>query len=84
MLDIILEIILNGAIEAVGSKKVPIAFRVTLALILLVFIYGVCGLLIYVGVEASNVALDALGVLLIVVFTVLIILKVKKLKPKGV
>ena len=82
MLDIIFELILNGAIEAVGSKKVPIAFRIALALVLLIFIYGVCGLLIYVGIETGNMALAVLGVLLLVIFTVLIISKVKNHKPK--
>lgn len=83
MLDIILELILNGAFEAVGSKKVPIVFRIVLALILLTFIYGVCGLLIYVGIETSNIALAVMGILLLVVFTLLIISKVRNHKQKG-
>ena len=82
MLDIIFELILNGAIEAVGSKKVPIVFRIALALVLLIFIYGVCGLLTYVGIETGNTALAVLGVLLLVIFTVLIISKVKNHKQK--
>lgn len=82
MLDIILELVLDGAIGVVGSKKIPIAIRIPVALILLLFIYGTCGLLIYVGKATNSIALSIIGILLIAIFTVLIISKVKQYKNK--
>ena len=82
MLDIILELILEGAIGVVDSKKIPIAIRIPVALLLLLFIYGTYGLLIYVGKATNSIALRIIGILLIVIFTVLIISKVKQHKNK--
>ena len=43
---------MEGSIEAVGSKKVPLWIRISLGIILLVSFLGVCTLLFAVGIES--------------------------------
>ena len=79
-IELILELILEGAVEATGSKKVPILVRIILAAMILALIFGVCGLLIYIGVDTGNMGLMVLGATIAVVFIVLAIVKIRKHK----
>jgi len=79
-IELILELILDGAIEAAGSKKVPMPMRIILAAIILAFVFGVCGLLICIGVDTGNMGLMVLGTAIAVVFIVLAIVKIRKHK----
>ena len=79
-IELILELILDGAIEAAGSKRVPTPVRILLAAIILILVFGVCGLLIYIGVDTGNAGLTVLGTAIAVVFIVLAIVKIRKHK----
>lgn len=76
----ILELILDGAIEVAGNKRVPMPVRILLAAMILVLVIGVCGLLIYIGVDTGNAGLMVLGTAIVVVFIVLAIVKIRKHK----
>ena len=79
-IELILELILDGAIEAAGSKKVPMPVRIILASMILALVFGVCGLLVYIGVDIGNAGLIVLGTAIIVVFIILAIVKIRKHK----
>ena len=53
-IELILELILDGAIEAAGSKRVPMPVRILLAAMIMALVFSVCGLLIYIGVGTGN------------------------------
>ena len=62
--EIVLGILLDGVIDAVGSRKVPLFLRIALGAVLLLFFGGICGLVILVGADRGNIGLLLLGVLL--------------------
>ena len=78
IIEIISEIILDGAIEAAGSKKIPMFLRILLAAVVLLFAAGLCILLFTAGKETENTGLIALSILLVIAFAFTVILKVKK------
>ncbi len=82
-IELILELILDGAIEAAGSKKMPMPVRIILAVVILALIFGVCGLLIYIGIDTGNAGLTVLGTAIAVVFIVLAIVKIRKHKKQA-
>jgi len=79
-IELILELILDGVIEAAGSKRVPMPVRIILASMILALVFGVCGLLVYIGVDIGNAGLIVLGTAIIVVFIILAIVKIRKHK----
>ena len=82
LIELILELILDGAIEAAGSKRIPMPVRITIATMILAMIFSVCGLLIYIGVDTGNTGLMVLGTA-IVVFIVLANVKIRKHKKQA-
>lgn len=61
LLELVLEIVLEGAIEAAGSRRVPLPVRIGLALLVAAFFGGIVGLLLWVGIDTRNWPLTALG-----------------------
>lgn len=61
LLELVLEIVLEGAIEAAGSRRVPLPARIGLAALLAAFFGGIVGLLLWVGIDTRNWPLAALG-----------------------
>lgn len=82
-IELILELILDGAIEAAGSKRVPMPVRILLAAMIMALVFSVCGLLIYIGVGTGNAGLKILGTAIVVVFIVLAIVKIRKYKKQA-
>lgn len=68
IIEVVLELVLDGAIEAAGSKKVPMPIRILAAGIILVFALGLIGLLFWVGMDSSSTGLMILAAVLLVVF----------------
>lgn len=54
MMEFILETVLGGAMEAVGSKGVPPAVRVLLSGVVLLFLLSVFGWLLWAGIRAGD------------------------------
>lgn len=68
IIEVVLELVLDGAIEAAGSKKVPMPIRILAAGIVLVIALGLIGLLFWVGVDSNSTGLMILAAVLLVVF----------------
>ncbi len=65
--DIIFELIVDGSVEAVGNKQVPMAVRVIAAIILLAFFGGIIGFCIFLGIHDRNWITLVLGALIMIV-----------------
>ena len=62
-LDLLLDIIVDGAMGAVDSPRVPLWVRILLGAVLLAFFLGISGLLMAAGISRGSWGLVALGVL---------------------
>lgn len=82
LLDILLSIIVDGAVVAVEDKRTPLWVRILLAAALLIFFLGLSGLLIGAGLGTGNLPLTALGVLFLLGSAVLVVHKLRKRKRK--
>lgn len=78
ILDLIFEIILEGAVEALGCKKVPMLWRVLLAGVLAAFFGGLLGLMFFIGIQRGNILLLIMSPVLFAGLAVLVVLKVKR------
>ena len=83
ILEIVFDFIVEGAIQAVDCKRVPMFVRVLSAAVIMVLLFGVCGFLIGIGISEGENILIVLGVGLFVVFAVLAIYKVIQHKKGG-
>ena len=61
LLDLVLGILFEGALEAAGSRRVPLPVRVALWVVVLAFMAGIVGLVAWVGVETGRPGLLALS-----------------------
>ena len=78
--ELILELVLEGSIEASKSKKVPKPIRYLLIILISLFFISVAGLIIWVGIDSIKSNLVG-GILVIgfgIVFFILCILEFKK------
>ena len=78
IIEVVLELVLDGAIEAAGSKKVPMPIRILAAGIILVFALGLIGLLFWVGMDSGSTGLMILAAVLLVVFGGWVIFSVRR------
>lgn len=83
VIEVVLELVLDGAIEAAGSKKVPMPIRILAAGIILVFALGLIGLLFWVGLDSGNTGLMILAAVLLVVFGGWVIISVCRHNRKA-
>ena len=61
LLDLVLGILFEGALEAAGSRRVPLPVRVALWGVVLAFMAGIVGLVAGVGVETGRPGLLVLS-----------------------
>ena len=61
LLDLVLGILFEGALEAAGSRRVPLPVRVALWIVVLAFMAGIVGLVAWVGVETGRPGLLVLS-----------------------
>jgi len=80
MIEVVLELMIDGAMEAAGSKKVPLPIRILLAGIILMFGLGLTGLLFWVGIDSGSTGLMILAVVLLVAFVGWIFVTVRRHK----
>lgn len=62
LLELVLEIVMEGAIGAAGSRQVPLPVRLVLGGLLLALLLGLSGLLVWVGLDTGRWLLAALGI----------------------
>lgn len=82
LVELILEIILEGAAEAVGSRRVSLPVRILLACLLLLLFGGIAGLLLWAGIGSGNVGLTVLGILFFVWIAVLVFVRVRRIRRR--
>ena len=61
LLDLVLGILFEGALEAAGSRRVPLPVRVALWIVVLAFMAGTVGRVAWVGVETGRPGLLVLS-----------------------
>lgn len=83
ILEIILEIIFDGTINAAGIKKVPLLFRILTALVIPLFFISFSVFILYVGVSSQNNMLILTGVLVFVSSAYLTITKIKEYMERN-
>ena len=82
IIEIILELILDGMVEAAGSKKVPMPIRIALGSFLALLVLALFGLLLYVGISSGSIVLIALSAVLIVASIIWATVKIKAFKAR--
>mgnify|MGYP005764733303 FL=1 len=68
LIEFVLEILVGGAMDAAGCRKVPLPVRIVLGTVLVLFFGGICALIILAGADRGSVGLVLLGVLLLAFF----------------
>ena len=82
IVEVVLELILDGMVEAANSKKAPMPIRIALAAILGLLVLALFGLLLWVGISSGSVLLIVLAVVLLAACIAWVCFKVKKHKIK--
>ena len=82
ILEIIMEVILEGCFKAATCKKLPLFVRVTFAILLLVVYISLFGGLLYLGIKTNSLILILLVSIVFILLTTLIIFKLVKKRKK--
>lgn len=82
IIEFLLELVLDGVMEAAGSKRVPMPIRIALLGVIAGIMLGVVGLLLWVGISSGSVLMIAIAVGLLIFFAVGGYFKIKKIRNK--
>ena len=82
IIEVVLELILDGMVETASSKKVSMPIRIALAAILGLLVLALFGLLLWVGIGSGSALLIVLDVVLLAACIAWVCFKVKKYKIK--
>ena len=82
VIELVLELILDGMVEAAGSKHVPLPIRIILTTLLAIFVLGVFGLLLWIGIQNKSVLMIIIVAALLIACIIGIYFKVKKYRNK--
>ena len=66
--EILLDLIIDGSLQAVQDKKIPLFLRIAAAAVLLTVYGGFVGLILYWGIHNKNVLLIILSIGLLIFF----------------
>ena len=83
IIELIFDLVLNGAAELVDYKKAPMIVRILSAVIILAVVIVFCGLLIGAGINKEEIVLILLGIGLFVLFVIGVIYKIIQYKKKN-
>ena len=73
IMEILLELIFEGTLEMVTSKKIPMFIRLLAAVLLLAFYIGFGGVLIYIGIKHKSIVVIICAVVLLLVVWIVIV-----------
>ena len=82
LVEIVLEILAEGAFEATSSKKVPLPVRIALGAALVLVFYGLATLALWCGADSGSLPLMLLGAALFAGFTLIAVLKFREKQRK--
>lgn len=80
LIEFISEIIFEGALGSISNKRIPMFFRVLVAVIFLAFYLGLGGILIYAGILYKSAIIVAVAVLLLLAVAYLVFKKFRQIK----
>lgn len=80
IIEIILEIFIEGASEAVSEKSLPRPVRVLAAVLLLAFCAGIVGLLLFLAVKSKSWVVAVISVFLLACAVAVGVKKYKELR----
>lgn len=80
LMEIIIEIVFEGALGSITKKRIPIFFRVMVAAILLAFYIGLGGILIYAGILYKSGIIVAIAILLLFAVAYIAVKKYRQIK----
>lgn len=80
IIEVVLELILDGMVEVAGSKKAPMPIRIALAAVLSLLALALFGLLLWVGISSGSILLIVLDVVLLAACVAGVCFKMKKYK----
>ena len=66
--ELIFEIIVDGSMNAVSDKKIPLILRILAAIVLLIVYGGIVGLCLFWGIHNKSVALIIIGLGVLILF----------------
>ena len=78
ILEILFDLIVEGSVEAVGEKKVPLVLRILAAIVLIVVFGGLVVVLLYIGISEKNWIVAVLGVGIALMIGLAVLRTVKK------
>ncbi len=82
IIEIILEFIFLGTIDAMSSKRVPMILRVLVATVLLAIYLGLFTLLLVVGINTGSAMLIVVAFVVLILIAVLVIPKIRQIKKQ--
>jgi hypothetical protein len=82
LFDLLVEFILEGSVEVLGSKKAPLALRIAAAVVLVAVFLGLIVFFFAIGITDKNPVMLVLAVVFLLVFVVLIRKFGKKIKER--
>ena len=82
IVEIVLELIVDGMVEAAGSRKVPMPIRIALGVILAGLVLALFALLLYVGIQSGIIVLTVISVVLLAAVVIGAAYKVKAFKSR--
>ena len=80
IIELVMEIIMEGAIEAAESRRVPWPVRILLIAFLLVFFLGLFAILLIAGISNDSVVMIVIAFLYLVAVIAGVVYKVRKYK----
>ncbi len=80
VLELLLDIILDGCIEAAEEKKVPVILRIICAALLILFYCGLIGILLFVAIKNKSGAIFFITVLIALIFLFALVYKYREIK----
>lgn len=82
IMEILIEIIFEGALESVTEKKFPIFFRVMAAVLLLTVYIGLTGILLYIGINNKSRIVIGIAIALFLTVAIVVVKKYKEINKK--
>lgn len=82
IIEIILEFIFLGTIDAMSSKRIPLILRVLVATVLLALYLGLFALLLVIGINTGSAPLVVIAFVVLLLIAVLVIPKIKQIKKR--
>ena len=82
IMELLLSIIFEGALEITTAKKVPMVIRVLAAVGLLTVYIGLGGLFIYIGIINESRVAIGIGIFLLIIVAAVTVQKYKEMKKR--